>query len=481
MVRVGNADYAITPFYPVDALTGIDARAGRQATMRRLLAALLVAALVPGLALASASRWPVSETQLDNGMTVIVREDHRAPVVVSQVWYAVGSSYEHRGITGVSHVLEHMMFKGTDAHGPGEFSRIISRNGGEENAFTSRDYTAYFERLAADRLDLALALEADRMANLALADEHFASEREVVIEERRQRVADNPASRMHERFNAVAHLGSPYAQPIIGWQPDLEAMTLDDLQAWYERYYSPNNATLVVAGDVEPEAVFDLARKHFGDMKARELPEAPGGTGMVEPGARRIDVADSRARVPRVVMGYDVPSAATADSLEDAYALMMASAVLDGGDGARLSQDLVRDQAVAARAGASYRAIARLGTQFTLQAAPQPGVSVDDLESALREQIERLRSEPVDDATLERARNQMLADHLFQMDSVFYQAMEIGQLETTGIGWEIIKDYESGLEAVTAADVQRVAQQYFTEQRLTVGRLQPESDKESAE
>jgi len=447
--------------------------------MRHLIPGLLLA-LLPGVTTA-ADRRPVAETALDNGMQVIVREDHRAPVVVSQVWYAVGSSYEYRGVTGISHLLEHMMFKGTKQYAPGEFSRIISRNGGEENAFTGRDYTAYFERLAADRLDLALELEADRMANLALADKEFISEREVVIEERRQRVADNPAGRLRERFHAVAHLGSPYAQPIIGWQPDLEAMSLADLQDWYQRYYSPNNATLVVAGDVQPKAVFDLARKHFGDMEPRDLPKPPVGTGMSEPGARQIDVRDARARVPRVVMGYGVPSAATADDRSDVYALMMASAVLDGGDGARLNQELVRDQGIAARAGASYRSIARLDSQFSLQAAPQPQVSLKTLEEALSKQIERLQSEPVDEATLERARNQMLADHLFRMDSLFYQAMEIGRLETTGVGWEVIKDYEAGLEAVTASDIQRVAKEYFTEQRLTVGRLQPEGDKESAE
>ena len=451
--------------------------------MRRLLAGLLVAALIPGLAAGSGSRWSVSEAELDNGMSVIVREDHRAPVVVSQVWYAVGSSYEHRGITGISHLLEHMMFKGTGKHGPGEFSRIISRNGGEENAFTSRDYTAYFERLAADRLELALRLEADRMSNLLLKEEEFEKEREVVIEERRQRVADNPNSRMHERFNAVAYLGAPYGQPVIGWQPDLESMTLDDLETWYARYYAPNNATLVVAGDVQPEKVFELAREYFGDMEARERPEPPGATGMAKPGQRRIEVTDERARVPQLVMGYGVPSLATVSDAGDSYALMLMAAILDGGDGARLSQELVRDRGIAAGAGASYTAVARLDSQLTLHATPSPEASVAELESALREQVERLKADPVDEATLERARNQMLADHLFQLDSVFYQAMEIGRLETTGIGWEVLKDYEQRLEAVSPSDIQRVARDYLNEQRLTVGLLRPggASGEESAE
>lgn len=450
--------------------------------MTRLLAGLLAAALFPGLAAADTARWPVTEKELDNGLTVIVREDHRAPVVVSQVWYAVGSSYEHRGITGISHLLEHMMFKGTANYGPGEFSRIISRNGGEENAFTSRDYTAYFERLAADRLELALRLEADRMQNLRLDPEEFRKERSVVIEERRQRVADDPTSRMHERFNAIAYLGTPYAQPIIGWRTDLDAMGIQDLERWYAHYYAPNNATLVVAGDVDPDNVVALAREHFGDMEASDVPAAPGGTGMTAAGERRIRVTDERANVPQLVMGYEVPSAGTAEELDESYALMMLSAILDGGDGARLSQELVRDQGIAAQVGAGYNAVARLDTQLSLHAVPAPDASIDELESALRDQIARLQSEPVDQATLERARNQMLADHLFQLDSVFYQAMEIGRLETTGIGWEVLKDYEAGLEAVEPADIQSVAQAYLTEQRLTVGVLAPgASDAQAAD
>jgi zinc protease len=318
------------------------------------------------------------------------------------------------------------------------------------------------------------------MQNLRLDPEEFGKERSVVIEERRQRVADDPTSRMHERFNAIAYLGTPYAQPVIGWQTDLDAMTIQDLERWYERYYAPNNATLVVAGDVDPANVVALAREHFGDMPASEVPEPPGGTGLSEAGERRIRVTDERADVPQLVMGYEVPSAGTADELSDSYALMMLSAILDGGDGARLSQDLVRDQGIAAQVGAGYNALGRLDTQLTLQAVPSPNASIGEVEAALREQIARLKREPVSAATLERARNQMLADHLFRLDSVFYQAMEIGRLETTGIGWEVLKDYEAGLEAVEPADIQAAARAYLTEQSLTVGILAPGSNESDA-
>jgi len=443
--------------------------------MKRMLrtAATLLAVLLPTAAPAA---WTVSETTLDNGLKVIVREDHRAPVVVSQVWYRVGSSYEQHGVTGISHVLEHMMFKGTKQHGPGEFSEIISRNGGRQNAFTGRDYTTYFEQLSADRLGIALELEADRMHNLLLDPEQFDRERQVVMEERRLRTVDKPVPTMIERFHAVAYPVSPYGHPVIGWVDDLKALNLDDLEAWYRTYYVPSNATLVVCGDVDPERVFSLARKYFGPIPAGEVPPSRGGSGLTAPGERRITVNDRRADVPFVVMGYGVPSGATAVSPDDVYALMVLATVLDGGQGARLAQSLVRDQGVAASAGAGYDPVSRLDDQFTLQATPAPGHDPAELERALRGEVARLQDATVSHDELQRAKNQLLADHLFGLDSTFYQAMQIGMLETTGIGWKTLRDYEPGVRGVTPGDIQRVARQYLTDARLTVGVLRPQPD-----
>ena len=232
---------------------------------------LLCAALLWLPVFASSAETKVSEHVLGNGLKVLVKEDHRSPVAVSQVWYKVGSSYEPGGITGISHMLEHMMFKGTDKHAPGEFSRIIAENGGEENAFTGTDYTAYFQTMEASRLAVSFELEADRMRNLHLLPDELKKELQVVTEERRMRTDDNPQAKMQEHFNAMAYTNSPYKNPVIGWPSDIENYKVEDLQAWYQRWYAPNNATLVVVGDVQPKAVFALAEKYFGPLKPSEL------------------------------------------------------------------------------------------------------------------------------------------------------------------------------------------------------------------
>ncbi|MBA1148493.1 insulinase family protein [Ectothiorhodospiraceae bacterium WFHF3C12] len=413
------------------------------------------------------------EYTLDNGLSVVVRRDARAPVAVSQLWYHVGSSYEHQGITGVSHVLEHMMFKGTETLAPGEFSQIVSDNGGEHNAFTSRDYTTYYEQLAADRLEVAFRLEADRMRNLRLDPAEFDKERQVVIEERRLRVTDQPQSLLSERFNAQAYLASPYGLPVIGWRGDLDDMQLADLQQWYERWYGPSNATLVVVGDVEPSAVRDLAEKHFGDIPAGEVPAPRGETGVAEPGERRLTLHRTDVNTPYLLMGYNVPSLASAEDATEVHALAVLSMILDGGEGAVLSEELVRGRALAASASAGYSPVDRLDTLFMLSGVPAMDHDIDTLEAALLERIEGFRQEPVSAETLQRAKTQLLADHIYQLDSTFYQAMEIGRLEATGIGWEVLEGYEAAVEAVTAAQVQAVARKYLTADRLTVARLIP--------
>ena len=416
----------------------------------------------------------VQEFRLDNGLKLIVKEDHRAPVMVSQVWYKVGSSYEHDGITGVSHVLEHMMFKGTKTHPPGEFSRIISANGGRENAFTSRDYTAYFQRMEKSRLPVSFELEADRMRNLVLLEEEFAKEVKVVMEERRLRTEDNPQSLTYEQFNATAFMNSPYRIPVIGWMNDLESMQADDLARWYAQWYAPNNATVVVVGDVNADQVHALAKKHFGPLKPSAKLQAPKPRAEIKQvGTRRIEV-QAPAELPYLLMGYKTPVLLTAEQDWEPYALEVLAGVLDGGSSARLARSLVRGQEIAASAGAGYDLYDRQESLLLLDGTPAPGQDIVVLEIALREQVNKLRREPVSAAELARVKAQVVAANVYERDSVFYQAMQIGTLESVGLDWRLLDEYVARIQAITAEQVQQVAQRYLTDDRLTVAVLDPQ-------
>jgi zinc protease len=436
--------------------------------MSRLTKQVLTLALL--LPLAAVAK--VSEYTLDNGMKVIVKQDHRAPVVVSQVWYKVGSSYEPKGLTGISHALEHMMFKGTANYGPGEFSRIISALGGDENAFTSRDYTAYFETLSSQHLERALELEADRMRNLVLDPDEFLKEIEVVKEERRLRTEDKPTGRVFEQFSAVAWRASPYQNPVIGWMHDLDNMTLDDLAAWYRKWYAPNNATLVVVGDVQPREVLDLARRHFGPLPESELPVLKPAVEPEQVGETRVDVKVP-AKQPYVLMGYKTPIVGSAGEQWEPYALTVLANVLDGGDSARLSRELVRGSAIAASAGADYGSYSRLPGMFLLSGTPTDQHTVAEVEKALRDMVASLREELIDEAELKRIVTQAVASKVFEADSLFAQAMEIGVLETVGLDWRLVEVEIDALKAVTPEQVRAVAQRYLVDQNLTVATLTP--------
>lgn len=413
------------------------------------------------------------EFVLDNGMKVIVRENHRAPVVVSQIWYRVGSSYEHVGITGIAHALEHMMFKGTERHGPGEFSRIIAELGGRQNAFTGRDFTAYFQTLERSHLELALELEADRMRNLLLDEEEFLREIEVVKEERLLRTDDNPIAYTNEQFMAAAFRVNPYHNPIIGWMTDLEAMTVDDLRAFYDAHYAPNNAILVVAGDVTAHEVLTMAKRHFGPIPPRPLPvEKP----RIEPpqlGERRI-IIKRPAQLPYITMGYQVPVLRTATEEWEPYALEVLASILSGGDSARLSRELVRGAQLASGASAGYDLTARHDSLFTLRAIPAQGQDIATLEQALRKQIARLQQEPVSPQELERVKAQVAASKVYELDSLFYQGMQIGMLETVGLNWPLGEQYLERIQAVTPEEVMAVAQKYLHDDVLTVAILDPQ-------
>ncbi len=416
----------------------------------------------------------VFEQTLKNGLKVLVKEDHRSPIAISQVWYKVGSSYEPGGITGVSHMLEHMMFKGTDKHAAGEFSRIISENGGEENAFTGQDYTAYFQTMEASRLAVSFELEADRMRGLHLLPEELKKELQVVTEERRMRTDDNPQAKMNEQFMALAYSNSPYKHPVIGWPADIANYKVEDLQAWYQRWYAPNNATLVVVGDVKPTEVFALAEKYFAQLKPSEIVPIKPQTEIEQLGVRKMTVKVP-AKLPSVALAYKVPSLKTATDENEAYALEVLAGVLDGGNSARLSSTLVRGKQIAVSAGAGYGLTTRLSTLFELEATPAEGKTVADVEWALKAEVKKLQLDLVSNEELERIKAQVLATDIFQKDSGFYQAMEIGTLETAGLGWKKGEEYVSKVNQVTAAQVRDVAKKYLIEDHLSIAYLEPQA------
>lgn len=426
-------------------------------TRRFLINALLALLFImPGLAAAT-----VHEYQLDNGLKILVKEDHRAPIVVTQVWYKVGGSYEHDGITGLSHALEHMMFKGTEKFPKGEFSRIISENGGSDNAFTGPDYTAYFQTLEKSRLVTSFELEADRMRYLTLPPEEFAKEIEVVKEERRWRTDDKPQSFLYEVAMATAFQTSPYRFPVVGWMQDLDNMTIEDLRDWYLKWYAPNNATLVVAGDVNPEEVLALAKQYFGPLPAGETINVKSQQEVEQRGTKRVKVKRP-AELPYLMMAYKTPVVKPASEGEEAldwepYALEVLAGILDGGNSARLSSRLVRGTEIAASAGAGYRMVSRLDNLFTVSGTPSKGKTIAELELALRNEITDLQQKSVTEEELQRVKAQVISSDVYEKDSVFYQAMIIGTLETVGLSWHMADEYVDRVKAITAEQVMAVA------------------------
>ena len=436
------------------------------------LAAFSLASLLASN-LTAAAAGEIHEFKMSNGMKVLVKEDHRAPVVVSQVWYKVGASYEHSGITGVSHVLEHMMFKGTKKHASGEFSRIIAENGGRENAFTGKDFTAYFQQLEKSRLKVSFEMEADRMRNLTLPEEEFKKEVAVVMEERRMRTEDKASALTSEQFYAAAFTNHPYNQPIIGWMNDLENMQVADLRDWYEKFYAPNNATLVVVGDVNAGEVFELAKKYFGKLKPSDIAATKPRLDAEQKGERRITVK-APARLPYMVMGYKVPSYKTAKEDWEPYALDVLAYVLSGGSSSRFSKSLVRKQQIAVSADTGYGIFSRLDELFLIDGTPAAGYSVKQLEQAINKEVEKIKQELVSAKELERIKAQTIAEKVYEKDSVFYQAMQIGMLDTVGLDWRLNDEYTKRIRQVTAEQIQKVAKKYLVKDTLTVAVLDPQ-------
>ncbi|WP_084604561.1 M16 family metallopeptidase [Desulfonatronum thioautotrophicum] len=414
--------------------------------------------------------------RLDNGLTVLVLRDSRAPVVTNQIWYEVGSRHEHSGITGISHMLEHMMFRGSEAYPPGEFTRIISRLGGSQNAFTGQDFTAYFQVLGSDHWSTAMAMEAERMHALRLTEEEFQPERNVVIEERRLTRDDRPTALLHEQLMAAAFLNSPYGHSVIGWMTDIENYTLEDVQAWYDAWYTPNNAVVVVVGDVEPSEVIAAAQRYYGPIPARSMPEIKPRTEVAQRGERRVFLRVP-AEQPHLLMGWKVPTIPTLleeqAEPDDAYALMVAAGLLSSGRSSRLDRELVRGQELALGATASYGGYSRLQTLFTLSAIPSSQTEMEILEQALLHQIQQLIDVPVGETELQRIKAQVIASEVYRQDSLNARAFELGMLETIGLGWQIGEEYAERIRAVTAEDVQRVATTYFVPDTRTVAILDP--------
>jgi zinc protease len=442
--------------------------------MRNLLTWLGLSLVIMGAVLFTASPPvqaappTVQEFTLANGLKVLLVEDPKAPVVTIQVWYKVGSRNEVMGRAGLSHMLEHMMFKGTEKYGKGEFSNLIKKNGGNDNAFTSQDYTAYFENLAARNVELPLELEADRMHDLRLDDKEFQLEREVVKEERRLRVEDNPQAYLVEQMFAQAFIDHPYHWPIIGWFNDLNAMTLEDLRRHYKRYYTPDNATLVIVGDITVDRILPLIKQYFEAVPKGNVPPPPRFEQLPQSGERRI-IVKRVAQLPFLYLGYKVPNFRH----PDVHALAVLENVLSTGKTSRLYDALVYRHKLALAVGASYSELSADPELYTFYAVVKPGTKIEMVEKALLAEIERLKKEGPTDSELQKAKNQVEARHIFEQDSVFRRAMLLGTAESVGAGWPYVTTYVENLRKVTKADVIRVARQYLINDTLTTGILLP--------
>lgn len=416
------------------------------------------------------------EKTYDNGLKLVVREDHRAPVVVSQLWYHVGSSYEHDGITGVSHALEHLMFKSTENTAKGEFSRIVAENGGSDNAFTGKHYTTYFQRIASDRLEICLRLEADRMKGLLFDEAEFRREIEVIKEERNLRVDNNPLARFYERFMATVFIQSPLRHPVIGWPQDIEQLNMRQTIDWYKRWYAPNNATLVIVGDVHFAEVDTLVKRYFSPIKSKPVISVKRRREAPQDGLKVIQ-GYGETSTPYLLMAYRAPVIRRLENPADAYALDVLSGILDGGSSARFSRYLQREQEVAISASAAYDAFDRLEGLFTITAIPKTGVTLEDLQSAVEVQIDRLKTEAVSEQELQRVKAQVISGRVYERDSTFYTAMQIGKLEAAGLDWQLLDDYLTQIKRVEAEDIQRVAKRYLVENGLTIGQFRPQSER----
>jgi len=422
----------------------------------------------------TATAEEVKEYTLDNGLKVLIIEEHKAPVATFQVWYRAGSRNEPAGKSGLSHFLEHMMFKGTSQYGPGILSRVIQKNGGIDNAYTTKNYTAYFELLSSDRISIAIDLEADRMHNLILDPKEIVSERRVIMEERRLRYEDNPQNSLFEEVVAAAFKVHPYRRPVIGWMSEIESIGREDLYNYYKTNYTPENAVIIIVGDVHAEQIMKKVKESFGEIPAPESPRE--GIQSIEPeqkGERRV-LLKREAELPYIIVAYHIPSFPH----EDSYALDVLSMILSAGKSSRLYRSLVYEQKIALTVSADYRGFNKDPYLFFFSGTAAPGVDINEVEKAFYIQIEKIMTELPSEREIQKAKNQIESSFIMGQDSVYLQAMKYGIFEMLG-NWRLINRYLEGIRQVSPEDVMSVARKYCKEQNRTVGILIPTKNQHS--
>lgn len=439
--------------------------------MKRLVAAALSLAALALPLKAAELKDMVTDFTLSNGMEVVVIEDHRAPVVVHMVWYRAGAADETPGVSGVAHFLEHLLFKGTDKLAPGEFSKTVADNGGTDNAFTTHDYTGYFQRVAADRLELMMRMESDRMANLKLSENDIETERNVIIEERNQRTENNAGALYREQAMAAQYLNHRYGVPVIGWKHEMATLSLDDALDYYNRYYTPNNAVLVVAGDVTPEGVKTLAEKYYGSIPPNEaLPERVRPQEPPQTAPRRLTFADPRVAQPYVSRSYLAPERDAGDQ-KTAAALTMLAEILGGGQTSVLSEKLQFGNRKALYASAYYTGLSLDDTTFGVYIVPAEGVTLEEGEAALDQALAEFLEEGVDAEQLARIKMQIGAGLIYMRDDVGSLARQYGSALTQGLTVEDVQDWPALLDAVTAEDIMQAARNVLDEDKSVTGWL----------
>jgi zinc protease len=409
---------------------------------------------------------------LDNGMQVVVVTNRRAPVVSHHVWYKVGSADSPLGKSGLPHFLEHLMFKGTEHLAPGEFSRIVARNGGNENAFTGPDYTGYFQTIAKDRLELVMRMEADRMANLKLDEQEVLHERSVVLEERSQRVENDPGARLSEQLTATQYYHHPYRIPVIGWRHEMESYTREDALDFYRAWYAPNNAVLIVAGDIDAAELRPLAEKYYGAIPARPVPARIRVQEPPQEAPREVVLSDPQVQQPYWIRSYLAPSL-TAGATEHAYALEVLAEIFGGTSTSRLYRSLVIDQKLATSAGAYYRGSSLDLATFRIYVSPRPGVTLDHLEKAVDAELERLNQEPITEKEVERATRRLVAEATYAQDSLSTAVRSFGVALATGRAVADVEAWPERISAVTAAQVEAAATHVLRPETSVTGRLLP--------
>jgi zinc protease len=409
----------------------------------------------------------VKEHRLENGLKVLIVETHKAPVATFQVWYRTGSRDEPTGKSGLSHLLEHMMFKGTPRHGPSVFSKIIQKNGGTDNAYTTKDYTVYFELFSSDRILLAIDLEVDRMENLILDPKEVLSERRVVMEERRLRYEDDPQNSLFEEVVAAAYKVHPYHRPVIGWMSDLESIERDNLYNYYKANYSPSNAVIVIVGDIKADQIIEDIKNYFGKVHPGLREKDIASLEPEQRGERRV-LLKREAELPYLLIAYHMP----AFPHDDSYALNILSLILSGGKSSRLYKSLVYEKKIALDVDTDYDGLNKDPYLFFLDATVSPGKTIDEVEQALYTEIEKITKEPPTELEVQKAKNQVEASFIIEQDSIYLEAMKYGMFEILG-DWRLIERYLDGIRKVTPEDITIVAKKYFREDNRTVGILIP--------